>query len=120
MFKEYDRVPHEVNIGRSSVDSACAVRLLVIGDVGRKLVGDIEFIEEENKRQRILFQAAAQAIEIMKNIHNKGLIHGDIHGSCFAYNDDVQNQEYLDVKLNDLGKPEPFVDTETGNHVVEH
>ena len=94
-----------------NIPQACQVRLMVSEFAGSRQMWQISS-GLPWKRQAILFQAAAVSLDILRKIHNRGLIHGDVHSKNFVYTDGP-----ADLKLIDFGRAEPFIDPTTGEHV---
>jgi hypothetical protein len=95
----------------------CADRSIVFDYVGGwsgvSLIKDgLKMTESEVAR------LAARIIEMIRDVHSYGIVHGDIHAGNFVF-EGKTNLEGT-VKIVDFGRAIPFVNPETGLHVRQN
>ena len=104
----------------NTVPPACAVRLLISDKAGSWQIAHLAKVNLPHlwQKQVYLFEAGAQALETLKAVHSRGLIHGDIHYQNFVCDINPEREE-IKVRLIDFGRAEPFVNPGDGTHVTE-
>ena len=66
------------------------------------------------KRQKELARIAAKAIRILRAVHDKGIVHGDVHKKNFVTSD-LQSPAAT-LRIIDFGRAAPYLD-KAGNHI---
>jgi serine/threonine protein kinase len=111
LLKDDPDVPRVYPIAH--VGKACEARMLVIGSVGTRELGDLaDYVRDDQDRASKITRIGAKAIGILQKVHEKGLVHGDVHGRNFMLNDAFDPES---LKIIDFGFAESYLDG-AGNH----
>jgi len=97
--------------------SECAARLIVM-----ETAGSIDLEEYRMSRSYMSLKTAAEiavrGIELLRQFHSRGFVHGDIHMGNFSFKKSAK--EFVDsMRLIDLDRSVPFVDPIAKRHVRE-
>lgn len=92
----------------------CSLGLIVMENVGSKMIKDAIAILIKNRWE--LVRSAVRGLELLRNLHDQGFVHGDLHGGNIIYSDEGSISETL--RLIDFERAEVFV-TPGGLHVEE-
>ena len=110
-------VPSLFEIEPGSMPEACRVRLLVTEFAGSNIIKDLNEERDSDKKRRIVAAVGARALELLREVHKQGLIHGDIHYKNFVYSGDRVDAART-LRLIDFGRAAPFI-LPDGSHVPE-
>ena len=95
----------------------CEIFVMVSELVGEKPIAHAGPLLSQNPA--LLARTAAAAIKLLKEIHDKGFVHGDIHGDNFVYSGDNDAATIPEsLALIDFGRTEVFIDR-FGRHIPE-
>ena len=100
-------VPHTYHIEPKGMDAYCNARTIVSEDVGATELEQLRLPVDKNSRARLLYKIGSAALRIIKQIHQTGLIHGDIHFRNWLVQDLKRPAETL--RLIDFGRVELFM-----------
>jgi serine/threonine protein kinase len=100
--------PTLYEIDPNGMDAACYVRVLVSENVGTHELKTLRNFLPVDERTRILYGVAARALEILREIHNRGLIHGDIHWTNMVFSGTPQDAPTT-LRLVDFGRASPYL-----------
>lgn len=97
----------------TSVDSACAARMMVMESVGAMDLNDLR-VSEPYLSRVLVARLALRGIELLKQFHSRGFVHGDIHlgNFCYSGGDPVKT-----LRLIDFDRSIPFVDPVAKRHI---
>ena len=105
-------VPHKYDIFASSVEEekVCSNRLSVVDRVGDSDLFDFATKVRGNTLYDLL-SIAARAVEIIQLVHNKGIIHGDIHPGNLMITSSARDIG-ASLRLIDFGRARLFVNSQ--------
>ena len=97
----------------NSVDSACAARMMVMESVGAMDLNDLR-VSKPYLSRVLVARLALRGIELLRQFHSRGFVHGDIHLGNFCYSgaDPVKT-----LRLIDFDRSIPFVDPVAKRHI---
>ena len=101
-------------IGFGKRPELCLAATIVTEFLGGKEIGKAR--EVLSKNPALLGRVGARIIELVKQLHSIGFVHGDIHHRNFVYESNGSIPETL--RMIDFGRVEPFI-TLQGEHVAE-
>ena len=114
-------IPKIFQIEPATVSASCEAHTLVAQSAGNKNLGDLLQLDLVT-RMRILAKVAPRMLEIMRDVHKMGFVHGDIHPGNFAFSWDQNHDPDLiarSLRLVDFGRAEPFIGLD-GFHLPEY
>jgi serine/threonine protein kinase len=88
---------------------SCETRMLVMSIVGTIQLRTLWKHVSADAAFELIPRIATKAIGILKRVHAKGLVHGDVHGGNFMLNNYVDPQS---LQIIDFGFAESYVDGE--------
>ena len=114
IFSDSSITPAVYSMKESS--STCAARLIIM-----ETVGSIDLEEYRMSRQymsrKLAGEIAIRGIEILRQFHSRGFVHGDIHMGNFSFKKS-KGKDFVDsMRLIDLDRSVPFVDPVAKRHV---
>ena len=104
------------------LDAKCAMTITVSDYAGRNTVSKFGPPDSTHRggdpllpvTPRQVAAIAARLIEMLREVHQAGIVHGDIHGGNIVMSD----VDAPTLKLIDFGRAETFVDIPTGLHIL--
>jgi serine/threonine protein kinase len=91
------------------------MRTIVSENVGSSELRDLPRAVVDNSKT--MYAIARRALEILKILHENGLIHGDIHRRNWLVSDVSRPSKTL--RLIDFGRVAPYIDLTTGKHILD-
>jgi hypothetical protein len=116
VFQRQHIVPDLFDIEPGSMPEACRVRLMVTEFAGKEIIRDLSQEADLTKRMRLVASVGARALELLREVHQQGLIHGDVHFKNFVYRG-PRVEAAKTLRLIDFGRAAPFL-TPDGKHVL--
>ena len=107
--------PHLYEIAPNTIQPSCYVRFMVSEFVGAQQLKSIADESDPQRKGRIIVSVAARALELLRDLHNMGFIHGDIHFKNFVFTGD-RSHAAESLRLIDFGRAEPYVNAHDGIH----
>ena len=104
-------VPHIYKWESDKIDQYCHARTIVSENVGATELGDLPKFLRHN--HRVMYGIAARALEIIQQLHNACLIHGDIHIRNWLVGDVYHAAETL--RMIDFGRVDLFMQPDPAN-----
>ena len=118
MFAGRGIVPEVYDIDPSTgISPACSARVLVSEFVGHTALKDLSK-HNLHKKEQVIYSIAAKSLELLKQVHRAGLVHGDMHSGnmAFDFEDGVDPSESL--KILDFGRATSYINTH-GEHIAD-
>ena len=104
-------VPHTYKWESDKIDQYCHARTIVSENVGATELGGLPKFLRHNPR--VIHGIAARALEIIQQLHNACLIHGDIHIRNWLVGDVYHAAETL--RMIDFGRVDLFMQPDPAN-----
>ena len=109
-------------IREGSMSQVCVLRTMVSDHGGSLTLFDFSIkVNMRTERMRTAVtqpQIAAMAvriIELVRDVHSLGMVHGDIHRRNFLVSD--PGNLYQTLRMIDFGRSRPYIDPFTGRHI---
>ena len=107
------RIEVEFERGTSEI---CRLRTLVMEKVGERIVNLKSYRGTRALRKELVSTIGIAAINLLEKVHERGLVHGDVHEGNFVLD---PSQPAQTLRIIDFGNARPYIDPTTGNHVAE-
>lgn len=118
MFAGRGIVPEVYEIDPSTeLSPACSARLLVSEFVGHTPLKELSK-HGLDKDARVIFNIAAKSLEMLKQVHRAGLVHGDMHSGNMAFDFVDGVDPSTSLKILDFGRAVSYMDSR-GEHVSD-
>lgn len=98
------------------ISAQCHARSYVMDKVGSKTLADL-YDENKVTGAKQVAQIGIAMINMIEQVHSRGIIHGDIFGPNFVFSD--LNDVAGTLKIIDFGRSKPYIDPTTGEHISE-
>ena len=104
--------PHAYDIdpSRTEASPGCIARLMVSDRVGDLPLRDLNKAVRPHgpSLPKMVLRVASEALSILKELHSRGLVHGDVHPKNFMFDSELDPAQSL--RIIDFGRAEPFLD----------
>ena len=115
MYSDSNVTPAIYSIRGAS--SECAARLIVMETAGSIDLEEYRMSQPYMSRRRAA-EMAIRGIELLRQFHSRGFVHGDIHMGNFSFKKSAK--DFVEsMRLIDLDRSAPFVDPVAKRHVRE-
>ena len=105
-------IPRVYDVLQANLRPPCLARLLVTAVGGREELKAFSNKVTQHKEYHLLL-IGARAIEILKEVHSKGIVHGDVHWRNLMFTPTAQDVAGS-LNLIDFGRAHPFLN-DNGN-----
>jgi serine/threonine protein kinase len=118
MFAGRGIVPEVYEIDPSTgMSPACSARLLVSEFVGHTPLKELSK-HGLDKDARVIYNIAAKSLEMLKQVHRAGLVHGDMHSGNMAFDFVDGVDPSTSLKILDFGRAISYMNSR-GEHVAD-
>jgi len=108
--------PKPLHVKPSTMDRSCLARIMVSSFVGERTLKHVRKNDQFRKNLSVMASIAVRGLEMLKTLHSKGIVHGDIHTENFVFYNDSPIARTL--KMIDFGRSISFlVQNDTGEWV---